>query len=86
MWRGPEGHSGNFPEIKQNDIQVKNESKGIKIMMSHYCDILLCTYHDKLAELEYLGKFVAHTARGERKLRDMHYPQFIFTSGRRETS
>lgn len=73
MWHGPEGRSGNFPEEKkQHYIQVKNvrpENTELNYQNndSYYWDNLLLTYHDELAELEYLGKFIAHTAGGQRE-------------------
>lgn len=70
MWHGPEGHSGNFPEENSITFQVKNdrpENTELNYQNNDYRGNLLPTYHDELAELEYLGKFVAHTAKGQRE-------------------
>lgn len=76
---------------KLNDIQVKIDRLKNTVLNwtylnndCHYCDILLRTYHDKLAELEYLGKFVAHTARGKRERLSKYYcnhcPNYTYSS------
>lgn len=60
MWRGPGGHSGNFPKVETTNSSGTNvgvEPRSLKVEQRG------SAHHDELAELEDLGELIAHAER-----------------------
>lgn len=60
VWRGPVGHSGNFPTHRKADMR-----RGCDTWRAGEADVFMwaSSHHHKLAQLEYLGELVTHAER-----------------------